>query len=91
MSKRSEQLDYWFQKGEHIEVGPFKHKVFLQDYGRAATPANETLLLLHGFPESSYSYHKVINGLPKRFNRIIVFGMLGYGLSDKPTEDYTYS
>jgi len=91
MAKRSEQLDYWQQKGEFLEVGPFKHKVFLQDYGRSNTAAKNTLLLLHGFPESSYSYHKVINGLAKRFQRIVVFDMLGYGLSDKPSEGYTYS
>lgn len=88
---RSTELDYWSQKGEHIEVGPFKHKVFLQDYGRAEASAEDTLLLLHGFPESSYSFHKVINGLAKEFKRIVVFDQLGYGLSDKPSENYTYS
>lgn len=88
---RSEELTYWSQKGTYLKVGPFKHKVFYQDYGREQASADDTLLLLHGFPESSYSYHKVINGLAKQFKRIVVFDMLGYGLSDKPAENYTYS
>jgi pimeloyl-ACP methyl ester carboxylesterase len=49
------------------------------------------LLLIHGFPESSYSYHAVVDGLLEKFDRIILFDMLGYGLSDKPTKNYTYS
>ena len=50
-----------------------------------------TLLLLHGFPESSYSYHKVIEPLAAAFERVVVFDMIGYGLSDKPVDGYTYS
>lgn len=88
---QSTELEYWSQKGAFLNIGPFQHKVFYQDYGRAEASANDTILLLHGFPESSYSYHKVINGLAKRFKRIVVFDMLGYGLSDKPSENYTYS
>ncbi len=59
--------------------------------GNPKAVADNTLLLIHGFPESSYSYHAVVDGLMERFDRIILFDMLGYGLSDKPTEGYTYS
>ena len=59
--------------------------------GNSNASTEKTLLLIHGFPESSYSYHAVVYGLLEKFDRIILFDMLGYGLSDKPTKNYTYS
>ncbi len=59
--------------------------------GNPNADVNKTLLLLHGFPESSFSYHAVVNGLLDIFDRIILFDMLGYGHSDKPEENYSYS
>ena len=81
----------WKKKGNHIDFGPFAHKVFTIDLGREDAPADKTLLLLHGFPESSYSYHKVVDGLLEVFDRIILYDMIGYGFSDKPTDDYAYT
>lgn len=81
----------WQSLGEYIAFGPLQHKVYLRDIGvKNATP-DRTLMLLHGFPESSYSFHKVITGLAQRFDRIVLFDMIGYGLSDKPKKDYSYS
>jgi len=48
-----------------------------------------TLLLIHGFPTSSWDWHKTWRGLTKRF-RVIAPDMIGFGYSDKP-KDYTYS
>ncbi len=59
--------------------------------GNPNADVNKTLLLLHGFPESSFSYHAVVNGLLDIFDRIILFDMLGYGHSDKPEKNYSYS
>jgi len=47
-------------------------------------------MLIHGYPESSYSYHKVVEGLGARFDRIVLIDFPGFGLSDKP-ERLTYS
>jgi len=47
--------------------------------------------VLHGFPESSYSFHKVADGLARRFRQVVLFDMPGYGLSDKPEQGYGYS
>ena len=69
----------------------FQHKVFCKDCGNPAAPPDRTLLLLHGFPESSFSFHKVVEGLAKLFDRVVLFDFLGYGLSDKPIANYTYS
>lgn len=67
-------------------------KVYFRDYGNPTADADKTLLVLHGFPESSYSFHRVVDGLQDHFNRIVLFDMPGYGLSDKPSpEVYSYS
>jgi len=87
----STKLSAWEKEGSYIPYGPFAHKIFVKEFGNGNATADKTLLLIHGFPESSYSYHKVINGLSIHFNRIILFDMLGYGFSDKPVDDFTYS
>ena len=87
----SPELEAWKKDGEFITYGPFHHKLFVKQVGDPNSTADKTLLLIHGFPESSYSYHAIIEGMSKIFDRIILFDMLGYGLSDKPTEGYTYS
>ena len=47
------------------------------------------LLCLHGFPSSSFDYHKIWDKLRLRFS-ILAFDMIGYGFSDKPSNyDYT--
>ncbi len=65
--------------------------VFVQELGDPAASADQTLLLLHGFPESSFSYHQVVKGLLDHFRRIILFDFPGYGFSDKPQTGYSYS
>lgn len=87
----SPEIKDWRDHGGFMLFGPFGHKVFYRDIGDTTASADDTLLLLHGFPESSYSYHAVIDDLADRFKRIVLYDMLGYGLSDKPTEGYTYS
>ena len=87
----SPQLSAWKADGEYITYGPFKHKLFVKQLGNPSATPDKTLLLIHGFPESSHSYHGIVDGMLQTFDRIILFDMLGYGLSDKPTEDYTYS
>lgn len=87
----SPELNAWKADGEYISFGPFGYKIFVKQMGKSAASPSKTLLLLHGFPESSYSYHAVVGGLLKFFDRIILFDMIGYGLSDKPEQNYSYS
>ena len=84
-------LTDWHLSGYHITYGPLEHQVFVKELGSKSAPASKTLLLLHGFPESSFSYHLVVGGLLDVFDRIILFDMIGYGSSDKPVEGYGYS
>ena len=85
------QLKQWESEGRYLTTVLFQHKVFCKDCGNPAAPPDRTLLLLHGFPESSFSFHKVLEGLAKLFDRVVLFDFPGYGLSDKPIANYTYS
>lgn len=87
----SQDLKAWQEKGGYFKLPLFDHQVFYCDLGDKNAPSNKTLLILHGFPESSYSFQKVVDGLMAGFDRIVLFDMVGYGLSDKPTSNYSYS
>lgn len=54
-----------------------------------AAGRGRALLLLHGFPTSSFDYAGQWEGLSAH-HFVMAFDMLGYGLSDKPA-DYAYS
>uniref|UniRef100_A0A8C5QPN6 Mesoderm specific transcript n=2 Tax=Leptobrachium leishanense TaxID=445787 RepID=A0A8C5QPN6_9ANUR len=45
---------------------------------------SDVVILLHGFPTSSYDWYKVWEGLLQRFHRVIALDFLGFGFSDKP-------
>jgi len=85
------QLIAWQQGGSSIRTEPLGLSVFYREFGSSEALPENTLLLLHGFPESSFSYHKVIEGLLENYQRIIVFDFPGYGFSDKPGSEYSYS
>lgn len=84
------QIKNWKDSGEYISYGPLGHKLFVKQMGNPNAEPDKTLLLIHGFPESSFSYHGIVEGMLQRFERIVLFDMLGYGLSDKPL-NYSYS
>lgn len=73
----------WKQKGKFISV--FGRQVFVIDEGNS----KETLVILHGYPTSSYDYQKILPELSKHY-RVIIHDHLGFGFSEKPL-DYSYS
>jgi pimeloyl-ACP methyl ester carboxylesterase len=65
------------------------HRLF---YREAGDPTEPTLLLLHGFPTSSYMFRNLVPALADRYH-IIAPDHLGFGLSDAPSVDefdYTF-
>ena len=72
----------WLRSGRHVEV--VGHRVFVRECGEGPF-----LLLIHGFPTSSFDWKAVVELLSAQF-RCISFDFLGFGLSDKP-EAYSYS
>jgi len=89
--KLSKQLNEWSTSGAFFVLPLLDLRVFYQDFGDTQADADQTCLLVHGFPESSYSFHKVVEGLLQRFKRVVIVDMPGYGLSDKPGAEYSYS
>ncbi len=73
----------WKSRGKYIEV--FNKQLFFKDEGER----ENVLVILHGFPSSSYDYYKVIPYFTKHF-RVIIHDHLGFGFSDKPL-NYSYS
>ena len=81
----------WKSKGEFITVND--RKLFVVDTSSFFSSDNkiptETMVVLHGYPTSSYDYYKVLPELSKHY-RVIIHDHLGFGFSDKPL-DYSYS
>jgi pimeloyl-ACP methyl ester carboxylesterase len=64
------------------------HSVFTVDAPSIGPEVHSPLLILHGFPTSSFDYAAVLNGL-RSGRRVLLIDDLGYGLSDKPDRPYT--
>ena len=77
-------LEQWRRSGREVEV--FGHRIFCVEAGPVDGPR---ILLLHGFPSSSYDFHAVLERLARSY-RVIVHDHLGFGLSSKPRR-YSYS
>lgn len=78
----SAALTAWQQRGRYLETAQGRLFYIVAGVG-------EPLLLLHGFPTSSWDWHQVIDRLAQRY-RVITLDKLGYGFSDKPVDgDYS--
>lgn len=77
--------DEWLGRGQQLEL--LGHKIFYVD--EAATgEARGTILLIHGFPTSSWDWWKVWPQLNRHY-RLIAMDLLGFGFSAKPSpHDY---
>jgi non-heme chloroperoxidase len=65
----------------HIGTGPHLH------YAEFGDAAGEPILFLHGWPDSWFSFSRVLPILPPRF-RAIAVDQRGYGDSDRPESGY---
>jgi pimeloyl-ACP methyl ester carboxylesterase len=84
-----ERTRAWRDGGDFVELGG--HRIFVRDNARSSNAAvgdGLPLLVLHGYPSSSYDWRPVIERMPGR--RVLCFDFLGFGLSDKP-RDHVYS
>ena len=74
----------WRERGRMLSVKG--HRLFVCDDGVANQP---TILLIHGFPTSSWDWQGVWEGLRANY-RLVTLDMLGFGFSDKPNRrDYS--
>jgi len=71
-------IEQWEKNGQTLSFGA--HKIFYCDSEEKGKPV---LLLIHGFPTSSWDWREVWHSLSEQY-RLVSFDMLGFGLSDKP-------
>lgn len=68
------ELRTWSESGQTLDVDG--RDVFVRDRGTGEVP----VVVIHGFPGSSYDWVDVVDRLP---GRVIAFDLPGYGFSDK--------
>jgi len=81
----SASVDAWRSRGRQHEL--LGQRVFVVEVPAHGPVAAPPLLILHGFPTSSFDFHRVVDPLAAD-RRVVLFDMLGYGLSDKPDRPY---
>lgn len=73
----------WKSKGSFVSIN--NHNIFVIDEGNSGN----ILVILHGYPTSTFDYYKVLPELTKKY-RVILHDHLGFGFSEKP-KNYSYS
>jgi pimeloyl-ACP methyl ester carboxylesterase len=71
--KLSKRVKEWEKQGNYTKIK--EHEIF---YIQKNKNKEKTILLIHGYPGSSYDFHKIYNNLDDY--QIILFDLLGYGL-----------
>ncbi len=76
----------WEARGERRALAG--HPIFTVVAPALEEERDEPLLVLHGFPSSSYDFAAVLDDL-RRTRRVLLLDFLGYGFSAKPDQAYT--
>ncbi|NXS46030.1 MEST protein, partial [Balaeniceps rex] len=79
--KLSPALLSWRSSGAYFTYKD--QNIFYRD-STGAVGSSDVVVLLHGFPTSSYDWYKIWEGLTQRFHRVIALDFVGFGFSDKP-------
>lgn len=77
--------EQWRARG--VELPLPEGRIFMIDIPPVSATTAIPLLILHGFPSSSWDFAEAVKRLRRR---VVLFDFLGFGLSDKP-EDAGYS
>lgn len=87
------RVQYWRDSGYHFKYK--NHNIFYQNIFLIPKKVKHfrhepVLLIIHGFPTSSFDWNHLVEDLHVKFPRIVIPDLLGLGFSDKPaTHDYT--
>lgn len=79
----SSECKQWKEAGYYFQHR--NHNIFCIE----SPSGGEAILLIHGFPTSSYDFKFIWKELSEKY-RLVACDMIGYGFSDKPKE-YEYS
>ena len=74
----------WARRGRFVTLAE-GHRIFAMQEG-----TGPDLVLVHGFPSTSHDFAAALPLLTPRF-RVTAFDQLGFGFSDKPAGDVSYS
>jgi len=80
-----EGCGFWYKLAEGLDANK---KIFFRDSKHRSENPEKTLVFVHGNPENSYTYRKVINYVieyAKKPFRIVAMDHIGFGLSDQAT------
>ena len=77
----------WKSKGNFLQVN--NNRLFVIDTNNGINTSQKSMVILHGYPTSSFDYYKVLPELSVNY-RVILHDHLGFGFSDKP-KDVDYS
>ena len=81
----SSLVEAWRRRGhDRLLCG---QRIFAVDIPCSGIESAPPLVVLHGFPTSSFDFHQVVDALAVD-RRVILFDMLGFGLSAKPDRPY---
>ena len=81
----SDRVRAWEARGTYRTLAG--HRTFTMDVAARRRPTADPLLVVHGFPTSSFDYRTVLDALCEN-RRVLLFDMIGFGLSDKPDRPY---
>ncbi len=79
----SDSISKWISTGRFLDFDG--HQI---SWKQAGSESNPCLVLIHGFPTSSWDWHLLWDDLARDFH-VVTLDMLGFGLSDKP-RDHDY-
>lgn len=89
--ERFEKLDGFPFAPHYLEVSDPDGGSLRMHYVDEGPRDGKPVVLLHGEPTWSYLYRKMIPGLTRAGHRVIAPDQIGFGRSDKPTEQSDYS
>ena len=90
-NERFEKLDGYPFEPHYLEVSDPDGGSLRMHYLDEGPRDGKPVMLLHGEPTWSYLYRKMIPGLVEAGHRVIAPDQIGFGRSDKPTEQSDYS
>jgi pimeloyl-ACP methyl ester carboxylesterase len=85
--RTSQAASAWEASGTYRTLAGYD--VFTARLGPTGPERNEPLLVLHGFPTSSYDFHLVLDALSVD-RLVLLVDMVGFGLSEKPDIAYGF-
>jgi len=87
MPKLPQAVNEWKEQGEYCSISGFN--IFFINAAYPDNSKSNNLLVIHGFPGSSFEWHRILPYFVD-YRQIIIPDLPGYGLSDKPPY-YSYS